>query len=195
MFECLVEIISEDIWSLAFTFRMIFYDCFNFLTAYQFIQIFQLFAIQFRKVVFFQELVHFFKVMNPIRYNFSQYSYMILYISAVSVVTSLSFMILSICIFSLFSLASLTKGLLILMVFSKNQFFVAFLFFYSVFSILLNSALIFIFYCFLSSFNFYSDLYYVLTSSYFELNLLLFFQFLKVSAQITDLEIIFFPTV
>ena len=59
---------------------------------------------------------------------------MILYISVVSIVTSLSFLILLIWSLFLFFLMSLTKGLSILFIFSKSHLLcLSFLFFWSLF--------------------------------------------------------------
>ena len=69
------------------------------------------------------------RLSNLLAYSCSQYSFTILFISVQSVVmSSLSFLILEIWVFSLFFLVSLAEGLPILLTYSKNQILVLFFF-------------------------------------------------------------------
>ena len=97
-----------------------------------------------------------------------------------SVISTLSFLILVICVLSLYSLNSLARGLSVSLTFktkTKTQLLVL---------------LIFLFFPVFYFIAFHSNFYYFLSSGYFEFDLLFVLSFPKMEAEVTDLISFFF---
>ena len=94
----------------------------------QCVQIFYFFLIQFCKIICFKKFIHFFQVVQFFTYQFLQQLLVILCSSVVSLVASISFFILFES--SFFFLMSPAKCSSILLIFSKNQLLVSWIFFF-----------------------------------------------------------------
>lgn len=120
----------------------------------------------------FQETVHFLFISLELFLVLPHYSRII---SKICRMLPLTLLILTICVFIFIN--SVDRGLLILSIFSMNQLLVSVMF-----SLLL----------FATSFIFYSELYYFLSSVYLWFNLLFFLKFFNEANEVIDLRPLFF---